>query len=49
VPGGQVPSGTTRETGNVRENKAKAKQYSTINGKTVVVKDSYVYSNKGAP
>lgn len=48
VPGGQVPSGSMRENGNVRENKAKAKQYSTINGRTVVVKDTYVYSNKGA-
>lgn len=49
VPGGLPPSGTTKETAivNVRETKAKAKQYSTINGRTVVVKDSFVYSNKG--
>lgn len=47
VPGGQMPSGTTKESGNIRENKTKAKQYSTINGRTVVVKDTYVYSNKG--
>lgn len=31
----------------VRESKGKAKQYSTINGRTVVIKDSFVYSNKG--
>ncbi|KAL1306705.1 hypothetical protein AAFC00_005374 [Neodothiora populina] len=50
VPGGQIPSGTANSKesgGNVRENKGKAKQYSTINGRTVVVKDTYVYSNKG--
>lgn len=33
--------------GSVREGKGKAKQYSTINGRTVIVKDSFVYSNKG--
>lgn len=50
VPGGVVPSGGavgSRDASNVRENKAKAKQYSTINGRTIVVKDTYVYSNKG--
>lgn len=48
VPGGGHPfSGSGKEIGNVRENKNKAKQYSTINGRTVVVKDNFVYSNKG--
>lgn len=32
---------------NVRDGKGKAKQYNTINGRTIVVKDSFVYSNKG--
>ena len=32
----------------MRENRGKAKQYTTINGRTVVVKDAYVYSNKGS-
>lgn len=32
---------------NMRESRGKAKQYTTINGRTVVVKDAYVYSNKG--
>ena len=45
VPGG-IPPGSG-QNGNVRENKAKAKQYTTINGRTVVVKENYVYSNKG--
>lgn len=32
---------------NVRDSRGKAKQYTTINGRTVVVKESFVYSNKG--
>ena len=48
VPGGAPPAGNgAREGGNVRENKGRAKQYATINGRTVVVKDTFVYSNKG--
>ena len=33
--------------GNVRDSRGKAKQFTTINGRTVVVKESFVYSNKG--
>ena len=47
VPGGGAPGANSKEGGNVRENKSKAKQYTTINGRTVVVKDTFVYSNKG--
>ncbi|KAF2223077.1 hypothetical protein BDZ85DRAFT_319363 [Elsinoe ampelina] len=43
---GGVPPGF-KDGGNARENKSKAKQYTTINARTVVVKDSFVYSNKG--
>ena len=32
---------------NLREMRGKARQYNTINGKSVVIKDSAVYSNKG--
>ncbi|KAJ3532537.1 hypothetical protein NM208_g8396 [Fusarium decemcellulare] len=32
---------------NLREVRGKAKQFSTLNGKSVVIKDSFVYSNKG--
>ncbi|KAL8783419.1 MAG: hypothetical protein Q9195_009395 [Heterodermia aff. obscurata] len=32
---------------NVRDSRGKAKQYTTFNGRTVVVKESFVYSNKG--
>nr|POE49367.1 upf0507 protein [Quercus suber] len=48
VPGGTPPTGTgAKEGSNVRENKSKAKQYPTINGRTVIVKDTFAYSNKG--
>ncbi|KAL8689817.1 MAG: hypothetical protein Q9218_004590, partial [Villophora microphyllina] len=33
--------------GSVRDSRGKAKQYNTINGRTVIVKESFVYSNKG--
>ncbi|KAL8921035.1 MAG: hypothetical protein Q9208_005926 [Pyrenodesmia sp. 3 TL-2023] len=42
ISGAQNPS-----SGSVRDSKGKAKQYTTINGRTVIVKESYVYSNKG--
>lgn len=45
VPGGGTAAGGAG--GNARDNKTKAKQYTTINGRTVVVKDTWVYSNKG--
>ena len=41
-------SGTTDpENNNVRDSRGKAKQFNTVNGRTVVVKESFVYSNKG--
>ncbi|KAL9090724.1 MAG: hypothetical protein Q9165_005212 [Trypethelium subeluteriae] len=46
VPGGLAPTTTVRENGQQRENKNKAKQYSTVNGRTIVVKDAFIYSNK---
>ena len=33
--------------GSVRDSRGKAKQFTTINGRTLVVKESFVYSNKG--
>jgi hypothetical protein len=36
-----------KEGGNVRESRNKAKQFTTLNGRTVVIKESFVYSNKG--
>jgi hypothetical protein len=32
---------------NMRESRGKAKQYTTINGRTIVIKDNFAYSNKG--
>lgn len=32
-----------------RENRGKARQYSTSNGRTVIIKDTWVYTNKGPP
>ncbi|RKF79930.1 putative vps9 domain protein [Golovinomyces cichoracearum] len=40
-------AGALEESPNMRETRGKAKQYSTFNGKIVVIKDSFVYSNKG--
>ncbi|KAI4794888.1 hypothetical protein E4T45_12285, partial [Aureobasidium sp. EXF-8846] len=47
IPGGVPPGSISKDGGNIRESKNKAKQYNTLNGRTVVVKDTYVYSNKG--
>jgi hypothetical protein len=33
--------------GNLRELRGKARQYNTLNGRSVVIKDAFVYSNKG--
>lgn len=48
VPGG-MPPGTdgAKDGGSMRDQKSKAKQYSTANGRTVIVKDTFVYGNKG--
>ncbi|KAJ3579534.1 hypothetical protein NPX13_g1031 [Xylaria arbuscula] len=32
---------------NLREWRGKAKQYTTLNGRTIVIKDAFVYNNKG--
>jgi hypothetical protein len=42
ISGSPVPGG-----GSGRDSRGKAKQFNTINGRTVVVKESFVYSNKG--
>ncbi len=40
--------GSGKDGANVRDNRGKAMQFTTVNGRTVVVKDAFVYSNKGA-
>lgn len=47
VPGGAGSSNQAKDAGNFRDSRGKAKQYSTANGRTVIVKDAFVYSNKG--
>ena len=46
IPEPQAP-GVVKEPGGVRDARGKAKQFTTVNGRTVVVKESFVYSNKG--
>ncbi|KAE9972481.1 hypothetical protein EG328_004953 [Venturia inaequalis] len=48
VPGGVAPGSASKDVpATFRENRTKAKQYTTLNGRTVIVKDTFVYSNKG--
>ncbi|KAF2706590.1 hypothetical protein K504DRAFT_437267 [Pleomassaria siparia CBS 279.74] len=47
VPGGVGPNNQVKDTTNFRDSRGKAKQYSTANGRTVIIKDAFVYSNKG--
>lgn len=57
IPDPAKPSGSANGSGttgggkdstpNLREMRGKAKQYNTINGRNVVIKDSVVYTNKG--
>ncbi|KAI9376767.1 hypothetical protein BJX61DRAFT_548033 [Aspergillus egyptiacus] len=42
-----VPSGGGRDDPSVRDGRGKAKQVTTVNGRTVIIRDSSVYSNKG--
>lgn len=47
IPANHAATAGGKDAPNMRENRGKAKQYTTVNGRTVVVKDAYVYSNKG--
>ncbi|KAF5855913.1 hypothetical protein ETB97_008198 [Aspergillus alliaceus] len=44
-----VANGTagTKDDSNVRDSRGKAKQVTTVNGRTVIIKENSVYSNKG--
>jgi len=39
--------GNEKEVASMRDSRGKAKQFSTVNGRTIVIKDAFVYSNKG--
>lgn len=43
----RISGPTSPGSNNVRDNRGKAKQFNTVNGRSVVVKESFVYSNKG--
>ncbi|KAI1182038.1 hypothetical protein F5B17DRAFT_217635 [Nemania serpens] len=47
IPGPGTDIGGGDGVGNLREWRGKAKQYSTLNGRSVIIKDAFVYSNKG--
>ncbi|KAF2131756.1 hypothetical protein P153DRAFT_429982 [Dothidotthia symphoricarpi CBS 119687] len=47
VPGGVGPNNQVKDAGSFRETRGKAKQFTTSNGRTVIVKDAFIYSNKG--
>ncbi|KAF2866765.1 hypothetical protein BDV95DRAFT_583756 [Massariosphaeria phaeospora] len=47
IPGGVGPNNQVKDGPGFRETRGKAKQYSTANGRTVIIKDAFVYSNKG--
>ncbi|KAL5352355.1 hypothetical protein ACLOAV_002302 [Pseudogymnoascus australis] len=45
----RIPNGNGATPGgkeSMREHRGKAKQYTTINGRTVIIKDAFVYANK---
>ncbi|GES58919.1 VPS9 domain protein [Aspergillus terreus] len=46
IPGSNGTSGA-KDDSNVRDSRAKAKQVTTANGRTVIIKENSVYSNKG--
>ncbi len=51
IPGAKAApaAGGKEAVQNLREMRGKAKPYNTINGRSVVIKDNLVYSNRGAP
>ncbi|KAL7794348.1 hypothetical protein V8C37DRAFT_376332 [Trichoderma ceciliae] len=47
IAGPDSTVGGKDSTQNLREARGKARQFSTLNGRSVIVKDSFIYSNKG--
>ncbi|KAI1386815.1 VPS9 domain-containing protein [Hypoxylon trugodes] len=47
IPSPATAAGGKDSVGNLREQRGKPRQYSTLNGRSVVIKDAFVYSNKG--
>lgn len=47
IPNNTAVTAGGKDAANMRETRGKAKQFTTINGRTVVIKDQNVFSNKG--
>lgn len=47
VPAGSAGAPSKEAPQNLREVRGKAKQISTLNGRSVIIKDAVIYSNKG--
>lgn len=47
IPGPDGAAGGKDGGPSLREVRGKARQFSTLNGRSVIVKDSFIYSNKG--
>ncbi|KAI1494368.1 hypothetical protein F5X96DRAFT_588574 [Biscogniauxia mediterranea] len=47
IPSPATAAGGKDGVGNLRELKGKARQYTTLNGRSVVIKDTFIYTNKG--
>lgn len=41
------PQTSSKDATSLRESKGKARQYTTVNGRGLIVRDAYVYTNKG--
>ena len=48
IPGGaSTAGGKDAGLGNLRELRGKARQYNTLNGRNLIIKDAFMYTNKG--
>lgn len=47
IPNPSTSSGNKDSVQNLRDVRGKARQFSTLNGRSVIIKDSFIYSNKG--
>jgi hypothetical protein len=47
VPSPSTAAGGKDSIGNLRDVRGKARQYSTVNGRTIIIKDSSIYTSKG--
>jgi hypothetical protein len=48
LPASTVADGGGKHAAGAKDGRGKAKQYNTVNGKTVIIKETFIYSNRGA-